>query len=234
MRPVDRGAAPTTYSKYGLALQDLQSRIGTYCSYCERPFGGAVEHVLPKAVHTGLELTWANFLVACTTCNSIKRNQQVAGSAASPAAARALYLWPDTDNTARAFVYTRTSIAEAPALGPPLAQLARDTLSLTGFHRIPGTHHPTTSPKDLRWLYRKMAWDLADKKLLEIQADPAHLPLRTTTAELAAATGFWSVWRAVFAADSDMLLRFNAAFKGTDPASFDTNGQPIPRPGGRL
>ena len=51
---------------------------------------------------------------------------------------------------------------------------------------------------------------------------------------LAAATGFWSVWRTVFAADSDMLGRFDAKFPGTYQTQFNAAGQPIPRPGGRL
>ena len=52
MRPVDKGTAPTVYADYRHAGPDLKSRIGNYCSYCERQIATnlAVEHIRPKAV----------------------------------------------------------------------------------------------------------------------------------------------------------------------------------------
>ena len=51
MRPVDKGTAPTVYTKYQDAGPDLQSRLGDYCSYCERQIEThlAVEHIQPKS-----------------------------------------------------------------------------------------------------------------------------------------------------------------------------------------
>ena len=48
MRPVERGAAPKAYKDYNLALNDLYERIGRGCSYCERKYSGAVEHMLQQ------------------------------------------------------------------------------------------------------------------------------------------------------------------------------------------
>lgn len=233
MRPVDRGAPRRPYTDYNLALGDLYEVLGRHCSYCERPYSGDVEHVLPKADHPALRTTWSNFLLACKNCNSIKSVQQDPGDPADPVTARALYFWPDEDNTALVFTHSRAAITESPTLPAPLRPIALATMTLTGFHRIPGTRNPPQSPKDMRWKEREAAWDLAERKASQIHADPGNAALRETTAELAAATGFWSVWRTVFASDADMLVRFNAGFPGTATDSSDANGRPIQRPGGR-
>lgn len=79
MRPVERGPAPRTYTKYGDAIGDLEERLGIYCSYCERrlPISLAIEHVVPKDLHPELEVEWTNFLLACSNCNSVKGNKPV-------------------------------------------------------------------------------------------------------------------------------------------------------------
>src|SRR5262245_42153433 len=99
MRPVNRGAAPRTYTTYGQAIGDLESRLGLYCSYCERrlPTSLAVEHVVPKSLNKKLETSWDNFLLGCTNCNSVKLAQ--------PTNKRD-FLWPDLDNTLAAFTYS--------------------------------------------------------------------------------------------------------------------------------
>ena len=58
MRPVNRGAPPRAYARYGEAIGDLEDRLGIYCSYCERriPVGLAVEHKAPKSLHPEQEL----------------------------------------------------------------------------------------------------------------------------------------------------------------------------------
>lgn len=79
MRPVERGSAPQIYVKYGDAIEDLKSRLGSYCSYCERQVAAslAVEHVIPKNLHPELETEWNNFLLGCTNCNSVKSDRAV-------------------------------------------------------------------------------------------------------------------------------------------------------------
>lgn len=81
MRPVERGEAPIEtddqprqYSKYQDARPDLISRLGKYCSYCERriPTNLAVEHIQNKDDRPDLEREWCNFLLGCVNCNSTK------------------------------------------------------------------------------------------------------------------------------------------------------------------
>ncbi len=95
MRPVERGSAPRTYTRYQDAIGDLEARLGTYCSYCERRTSLAVEHVIPKSKRPDLEREWTNFLLACTTCNSVKGDKDVVIQK---------FLWPDRDNTFLAYV----------------------------------------------------------------------------------------------------------------------------------
>ena len=110
MRPVNRGTPPTdasgkeiSFEEYNDAREDLVHRIGAYCSYCELPQPTPdVEHVQPKSLRPTLRLVWKNFLLACKSCNSIKQDKPVRLSQT---------LWPDRDNTARAFLYEPAGVS---------------------------------------------------------------------------------------------------------------------------
>ena len=231
MRPVKRPVAPRRYKKHERAKLDLCEHIGNFCSYCERPLPEDVEHVLPKLEFPDLRLRWANFLLACKSCNDTKKNQQRVVSPPSKRRERLRYLWPDIDNTARAFVYSRTGIIVAPGLGA-LSQIAQDTMTLTGFHKTPGSPHPPDSLADQRWKLRDAAWVLAERYRSKMTADPLNISLREAAVDIAAQNGFWSVWRTVFAADLDMLQRLNRAFFGTATCFDPVTQQPTRR--GRL
>jgi hypothetical protein len=225
---VERGADPGGYTEYGLAYRPLVGRIGRYCSFCEAPLkNGHVEHALPKDEYPGLVLSWSNFLAACSNCNSTKGVWPTVALGG-----RAATFWPDVDNTARAFEYPmHLPPRPASTLAPTDQALGNALLVGTGVDRSPA--HERWSEKDDRWELRIEVWDHALDCRADLAANDTPI-LRKRTAELAAARGFWSVWRAVFAADLDMLLRINAAFVGTSPACFDAAAQPVPRPGGRL
>ncbi len=236
MRPVKRGARPRArWTDYNQARPHLEQRIGDYCSYCEMPNATDVEHKLPRGVHPRRELSWENFLLSCKSCNSIKNNQQDPGKPTRPVAALALYLWPDTDNTARAFVYDRhmNDVTVAPGLPASLADAALQTIQMTGIDRTPGKTPPPTA-KDKRWRLRQEAWNLAEIAFQEILSDDRP-GLRRCVGVLAKKTGFWSVWRVIFAGDPVMLHIIDHAFLGTAHDCFDpTTRQPVARPGGRL
>ena len=72
MRPVLRGDSPQTgdFDDYRDAFGELASRIGIFCSYCERRIATqvAVEHIQPKDGpfgHPDLERRGENFLLGC-------------------------------------------------------------------------------------------------------------------------------------------------------------------------
>ena len=228
MRPVERGANPGGDVSYGLAYAPLVGRMGRYCSFCEAHLkNGHVEHVLPKDAYPGLVLSWTNFLVACANCNATK------GVWPTPAlGGRNAFFWPDVDNTARAFEYRlHLPPRAAPALPAADHTLANALLVATGVDRSPT--HPAWSEKDDRWELRNEAWEKARECHADLLMEDTSIH-RKRVADVAKHCGFWSVWRAVFAADRDMLLRFNSVFVGTSSACFDTNGQPVLRPADRL
>ena len=227
MRPVDKGAAPAVYAHYKDASVDLRDRLGDYCSYCERRIETnlAVEHIRPKSVVPTLCTDWANFLLACANCNSIKGDALISLVA---------YFWPDADNTLRAFEYVPGGpISPHPSLRPAMAVKAVATLKLTGLDRYPGNagRAPTTS--DQRWLRRQQAWVKA-KRCRHILTGQDTVEVRELIVENAIARGMFSIWWTVFAGDVDMRRRLREAFKGTHGASFDINENLVPRIGGHL
>lgn len=236
MRPVNRGGIPlqggqpVLFSAYTEARDPLVARLGDYCSYCEMPCheGPDVEHVQPKGGKAGkphLELVWDNFLLGCIYCNTIKGDTAVKLH---------LYYWPDRDNTFRPFRYDPD---RAPQVMPGLSRAAElraaRTLRLTGLDREPG--HPDLTDRDTRWIKRREAWGRALRARDRLQKDPT-LPMREQIVDTAVSTGFFSVWMAVFAGDTDMRTRFLTSFRGTSGIGecFDANTDPIQRPGGAL
>ncbi|WP_223761317.1 HNH endonuclease [Corallococcus sp. AS-1-6] len=227
MRPVDKGTAPvSTYTNYAEALPDLEQRLGRYCSYCERYIATnlAVEHVQAKSLVPALALMWSNFLLACVNCNSCKGDTPVTVND---------YLWPDSDNTLRAFEY-RTGGVVAPhsALAAPVRAKAQASAALVGLDRVPGGAVPPTQ-RDLRWLKRFETWRKANNAHRRLSQNDT-VELREQIVDTALATGLFSIWWTVFAADENMRSRLRAAFVGTCPNSFDANENLQARPGGQL
>ena len=227
MRPVDKGAAPTTYNRYQDAGVDLRARLGDYCSYCERQIEThlAVEHVQPKIRRAELRNSWTNLLLGCVNCNSSKGKK--------PVVLRD-YFWPDRDNTLRAFEYVNGGLVRPH--GGLVARdqtKARDTIALTGLDKFPGNPGREPTSSDRRWLRRHETWQLAkrDRGRLAIQ-DTALV--RELIVENAIARGMFSIWWTVFAGDVDMRRRLRKAFVGTHAGSFDANENPVPRAGGQL
>jgi hypothetical protein len=234
MRPVRRGTGPEiggqdkNYPSYRNARDDLIARLGDYCSYCELPCkqGPAVEHVQPKGGKHGrpdLELVWSNFLLCCRYCNGVKTDKNIVLND---------HFWPDQDNTFRALRYD-VDRAPRPAdgLSPAEQTQAVRTLQLTGLDREPG--HPHLTTKDLRWRKRREAWGIALISLGNLRSSPSE-EMRRQIVITALNTGFWSVWMTVFCADAEMRRRLASGFVGTEMACFDTDMNPIRRPGGRV
>ena len=231
MRPVHRGDAPNTYARYQDAIGDLESRLGIYCSYCERrlPASLAVEHVNPKSVTPALETEWSNFLLSCTNCNSVKGQQVTNGED---------YLWPDRDNTFLAFEYREGGfVAVSAGLNAdvePKAAALRDLVGLDR-HRLAGPGR-RPAPRDKRWKDREQVWQTAatQKERLGRFPPAVHHLVRQYIVEAAEGFGFFSVWVTVFADDTEIRRQLIARFPGTAADCFDFNGKAVARPGGRL
>jgi hypothetical protein len=236
MRPVIRGSIPSSngkplvFTQYRQARDPLIARIGDYCSYCEMPCneGPDVEHVRPKGGEAGspqLELAWENFLLGCCYCNSIKQDKAIDLSK---------YYWPDRDNTFKPFRYERDRVPQLVSNLPRKDQLrAKDTLTLTGLDREPG--HNDFSDRDRRWIKRCEAWGKALRARDRLHKRP-NSHMREQILDTATSTGFFSIWMTVFQGDIDMRKLFLKAFPGTSGIGecFDSNTNPLPRPGGAI
>ena len=227
MRPVDKGAAPAIGTRYQDASADLRTRLGDYCSYCERRIEThlAVEHVQPKVRRPTLRNSWTNFLLGCVHCNSSKGKKRVA---------LRNYFWPDRDNTLLAFEYVNGGLLQPRADLTGVAQSrARDTIALTGLDKFPGNQGREPTASDQRWLRRQEAWQLAKSSRARL-AGQDTTAMREQIVETAIARGMFCIWWTVFAGDVDMRRRLRGAFVGTHAASFDINENPVPRAGGQL
>lgn len=230
MRPVRKGSSPTQgdFNKYEDAKPDLISRLGGYCSYCERrvPTNLAVEHLEPKDGEHGkpaLKNKWSNFLLACVNCNSTKSDKQVEFDK---------LFFPDRDNTFYAFHYLPDGAIEpADYLSDNDKLIAQSTLKLIGLDK--NQQVSTDSNKKQvaldRVSQRISAWAKAETSRTLL--NDSDTPLLRSYIAMATATsvGYFSVWMTVFENDSDMKLRLIQAFEGTEASGcFDMiTGNPI-------
>lgn len=220
MRPVDRKSCPKdalgqdlVFAEYGHARPHLIERIGDYCSFCEtRLPNPSVEHIRHKSGNPALERAWTNLLFACPSCNSTK------GVTVDTEEDLARHLWPDRDQSYRAFVYGPGGVVSVATTGDAeeLAR-ARATEALVGLTRRPGfglTHDQLLRRSDRRWELRREAWQMA----MDARADLAKNPtpeLRRSIVNNAKSQGFWSIWVTVFADDPELCRALCEAFCGT-------------------
>ena len=178
MRSICRGPWPVgddgnrqSFHRYQTARIPLIERIGEYCSYCERRTDLDLEHVVPQKHANDLGTKWSNFLLGCRNCNSHNscKNQSREG-----------YLWPDRDNTFRAFEYRsggRISVGEG--LEPSEHSKAMELFALVDLG-APGTN------TDRRRDKRRHAWD----KAIEIRRTVNGKNKTRWVIDVALATGF--------------------------------------------
>lgn len=245
MRPVRRGSSPIAgdFAPYSKAQPYLISRLGVYCSYCERRVATqlAVEHIQPKglAAYTHLIGRWSNYLLGCVNCNSTKKDKDVV---------LADILLPDRDNTFVAFTYqadgTVVPSAACAALG--LNQKAQDTLALTGLDkRISVAIDENGKQVAIDRVSQRMeVWAVAEEAKSDVDANPDNEAVRRGAIRTAKGYGFFSIWMTVFHNDHEMRNRLIDAFDGTrDSGCFDvvtaTPVSPAPNPdalpgGGKL
>jgi uncharacterized protein (TIGR02646 family) len=220
----------------------LLTRIGSYCSYCERKVevSLAVEHVQPKALpaYAHLETTWSNFLLGCTNCNSTKGDQDVVF---------ADILLPDRDNTFLAYEYEADgSMTIAPGLAAPLQAQAAELLKLTGLDRKV-TAILDDNDKQIvvdRVSKRINVFAKAREVLSKLEKRPDDADFIETIVMLAAAEGCFSIWMKVFQGHPEVRRRLIDEHRGTrESGCFDAVTQepvsPHPNvdafaPGGRL
>lgn len=203
MRSVNRGPWPTdndgcriSFPRYRDAKSYLIERIGRYCSYCERYTDLDLEHVIPQSVAPHLVKKWCNFLLACKNCNRCKSNNNNSRNG---------YLWPDRDNTFGAFVYHSSGDV---FVNETLVE--KEHSKASALFDLVGLGRQNTSTNERNHL-RREAWGTAALARDLARDDNS----RQLVVQLALATGFFSVWMAVFHDDEDVRQRLTEAFPGT-------------------
>lgn len=237
MRPVRRGASPQgmDFSDYQDAKPFLISRLGSYCSFCERriPAGLAVEHIQAKIhpQHIDLIGRWENFLLACVNCNATKGDKDV-----DPLR----ILLPDRDNTFAAFTYEQDgSVGPSATLSAAQQKLVADSLSLTGLDKkiSAATDENGKLVAIDRVSQRMEAWLAALDAKRDVDANPGNEAVTRLVVRSALATGFFSIWMAVFDGNVELRDRLIDAFTGArgsgcfDPQTSQSVS-PAPNPDG--
>ena len=215
MRPVQRGVSPqaTDFSDYSDAKQFLVSRLGLFCSYCERHVvtNLAVEHIQPKGLpaYAALEGRWDNFLLGCVNCNSTKKDKDIVLTDVA---------LPDRDNTFSAFEYFADGRIEPSAILQAANRLlAERLLSSVGLDK-PISVALDENGKQValdRVAQRIEVWGIALEAKSDVDANPGNDAVRRGAVRTAKAEGFFSIWMTVFSHDVDMRNRLIDAFPGT-------------------
>ena len=227
MRPVNKGKSPyKRISNYGDALPYLEERIGAYCSYCGMRINHvpAVEHVVSKS-KGGDRTAWENLLLACTYCNSRKKEKTTPENKGD-------YLWPHEYNTALAYHYydgepkiDREALLRADESGDAV-RMAENLFDLVKLGNNPGPKE-----KDRRFHSRNEAFDVATRSFEDFERAKGtsfERPYRATIIDLAKVYGFFSVWMEVFQDEPEVKRELLRLFPGTELRFFDEDGNVKP------
>lgn len=221
MRPVSKGAAPNVFTAYGQARDDLKTRIGNYCSYCEMTLDNLanVEHVQPKSKVPKLSLSWENFLLACGYCNSTKGNKDIDLDAD---------IFPDLDNPLMAIKVDKVALTIRTDASAEHQAMGAAFLELVGRGRDPDRDSTD------RWRARSDTYIVIQETLEDLTHENVTDREKNLAIRVAKGYGHFSMWLSAFDQDSDMKNRLINAFPGTALNCFDQNGIPIHRPGGKM
>lgn len=237
MRPVNNVPMGAKLSTHGAAKPTLIKAMGEYCAYCERRIEAMkldVEHIEPQKTHPHLELSWGNFLLACSACNTYKRHYQ---EKHTPTGILANQAWPHLDNTFSAYLYDQYGRVKVVLMlsSANHTKMAQRTLEMAGLNKTPAV---AAKYQELGLIYdttsrRERAWRKAQIALAAYQQNPTDTQ-RHSVLNQAEEVGFFSIWMAVFTAHPNLKNELIKVFKAA-PECFDAQGQPItPRQPGRI
>ncbi|MFO1341537.1 MAG: HNH endonuclease [Burkholderiales bacterium] len=237
MRPVNSITQGAVLLDHRDAKPDLVAVMGEFCCYCERALEARdlhVEHIKPQIGHPKVALTWGNFLLACTTCNTYKRHYQGSGKQIGILSKQA---WPHLDNTFLLFDYDkhgRMRVASSIA-NTAYTAMADSTLQMAGLSRTPavsatyeqlGLDYDSTSR-------RAKAWRKANTALNAFLQNPTDIQIQSI-ADQAEEVGFFSIWMRVFDSHAAVKRKLVQVFKASS-VCFDANASAVsPRQPGRI
>ncbi len=212
MRPILRGGNPgfKKVAENPDVREKLKERMGAYCAYCERPLEeGEIEHIQAKSQFPELLHEWKNCLLACGSCNKRKSSKKL-----NPHQV----VLPDRDNSFFALNYFSDGYVEANEKIHAMTE-TENLLKILNLNQV-----KSGLPK------RRLAvWHKALTIKTQLNTIPnmrqAMIPL---IVDLAVATGFFSIWMAVFNDDNEIVLKLIDAFPSTRSSGcFTIEGKTI-------
>ena len=229
MRPVVKtdkfndDGTPLSFTHWGDAKADLQTELGSYCSFCEREGYRSslhVEHILAKDLkkYNSLIYRWDNFLLGCINCNSTKGSKDYD--------INDTYL-PHLNNLLVTIEVLEGGVVRIKKdLSVDQERRTKNFIDLVGLDRDPS--HPNYSDKDDRWESRIDAWNIAREWLQDYEYKEIKLG---RIIQMAQAKGYWSVWMKVFNEYPEVKKELITNFAGTAANCFDKDINPMPRNG---
>ncbi|AXJ00028.1 TIGR02646 family protein [Cyclonatronum proteinivorum] len=235
MRPVVKSVKDKTsghYRPWRKAKIDLVNEIGSFCSYCEKQIDRSslhIEHIKGQKVrnkeggliYDDLKFDWNNFLLACSNCNSIKSNKDIALT--NPYLPHQNNLLHFIEITAAGTVGIKANVTESDLIK------TKAFIDLVGLDRHPGHPHYAEFGDD-RWESRLATIDIANRQLKKYKATPRETDLENIV-NLAKGWGFFSVWYYQFYSHPEVLdalingiateAKHIIPFKGTHAGSFE-------------
>ena len=204
----------TKFKEYQHARRYLIDKIGEYCSYCEQKIvtSLAVEQVKTKSTNKNLELSWSNFLLGCTNCNSTKSDKEIELND---------YLWVDLDNTYNIFAYDKTSLVSVSnrIIDINLITKAQKSIELVGLDKKPSNQGTIEwkEASDKRFEHRIQAFiDSKDHvKSYSIANQSVRIQLLPFIKTIVVNQGFWSIWMRAFENFPEVQKELITSFKGT-------------------
>ena len=127
-----QGARPTD-SRWREFQPELAAPFSSVCGYCEESCKGDVDHFRPKSRNPELVYEWTNWVFACPTCNSAKREKWPPHGYVDPCS-RSRAAWPEDYfefDTATAEVLPRKGLT---AVRRRKALQTIDDLKLNAYH----------------------------------------------------------------------------------------------------
>lgn len=232
MRPVDKGVWPESnkgkkyvFNDWKRAKKHLVLRTGDFCHLCEVRVNNAlsVEHIKSRDSHPRLSGSWHNFLLACSSCNSSKKN------AVLLLPYRERYYWPHLNNTMLVF-YTplighgAMVVNAGTALSVEQKVKAQATIDLYGLGKL----KTSTGDSDNRFTERLETVDMAIELLRDYTNNDTNIG---SILKVAVSRGFFSIWVDIFSSKPEVVTALidSPKFKIDRAVCFDANLQPIHR-----
>lgn len=172
-----------------------------------------IEHVVPKTKNRNLVLEWANLLLGCKTCNTIKNNNNDS---------REAYPFPDEYNTAYLYEYKNGKVQINEELSENEYEMAKKLFELIKLNR----EYNSSKRADDRDIARMHEYNKAKMSLEDYMEAPIPQMVNVISRS---PEGFFSVWLEIFEDYPEVKKAILEAVPGTALECYDDEYSPKKR-----